>query len=332
MTIRTIHIGVGGRGVWPLRLMAEREDYESVGLVDIKPDKLATARELTGLGEEACFSSLDDALQAVEADAVVVVTPPDFHAPHCFEAVRAGKHVLVEKPFTKDLGQAHAIVQAAAERDLKVAICQNRRFSPVTQTIHRLVRDRVYGPPSFGAMNTFGWRPGVHHSGTDQHSYLWERGIHDLDALHFMLDARPVRVWGHSFNPSWSPYAGGAGIQAWVEFDGGISFSLLCTFASRTKGSDLRIECEEGTLVLQDGELLLHRPAADEPESVPFDDLLSAGEGALLDGFYRYIREGIEPSFSAPRNLVTVGLVESIGEASDRGEVLDFDAYVASRT
>jgi len=331
MTVRTIHLGVGGRGVWPLRLMSERDDFDSVALVDVRPDKLAEAREMTGLGEEICFSALEDALQAVEADAVVVITPPDFHAKHCHMALQAGKHVLVEKPFTKDLAMADALVKQADAAGLKIAVCQNKRFGAPYQTIRRLIREGAFGAPHFGLMTTFGWRPGVHHSGFDRHSYLWERGIHDLDTLHFMLCARPVRVWAHSFNPPWSPYAGGAGFQGWVEFAGGISFGLLCTFASRLKGSSLSIECETGTLELKGSQLLAHRTGVAEPEIIPLDEAPSP-ENALLDGFYRYISEGVEPEFSGPQNLLTVGLVESLGAASDHGGVLDFAAYVTSRT
>ena len=331
MTLRTIHIGVGGRGVWPLRRMTEREDYQTVALVDVRPDKLAEARELTGLGEEACFGAAEDALAAVEADAVVVITPPDFHAKHCEQAVQAGKHVLVEKPFAKDLSMAHALVQQADARDVRIVVCQNRRFDAAFQTINRLVRDRVYGAPCYGLMTTFGWRPGTHHSGLDRHSYLWERGIHDLDGLRFMLDAEPKRMWGHSFNPPWSPYAGGAGVQAWVEFEGGISFGLLNTFASHARGSSLRIECEKGTLELVGGDLIVHRPGVGEPESVPLDEALNS-EIVLLDLFQEYITEGIEPHVSGRQNLPTIALVEGIGAASDHGAVLDFEAFVAART
>ncbi|MXW79197.1 MAG: gfo/Idh/MocA family oxidoreductase, partial [Gemmatimonadetes bacterium] len=94
MTIRTIHVGAGGRGRWPLSRFRDRTDFEAVALVDVNEENLATSRETTGLGEEACFSTPADALQAVDADAVVVITPPDLHAGQCLEAVRAGKHVL----------------------------------------------------------------------------------------------------------------------------------------------------------------------------------------------------------------------------------------------
>ena len=191
MTIRTIHVGAGGRGRWPLNRFRDRTDFEAVALVDVSEENLATARETTGLGEEACFSTPADALQAVDADAVVVITPPDLHAGQCLEAVRAGKHVLVEKPFTKDLSQARQIVAEASERGLKVAVTQNARYYPPVLTIRRLLQSGELGQPAFGLMTKYGWRPRVHHSGADQHAYLWERGIHDFDQLRHLLDSEP---------------------------------------------------------------------------------------------------------------------------------------------
>ena len=55
MTIRTIHVGAGGRGRWPLNRFRDRTDFEAVALVDVSAENLAVARETTGLGEEACF-------------------------------------------------------------------------------------------------------------------------------------------------------------------------------------------------------------------------------------------------------------------------------------
>jgi predicted dehydrogenase len=330
MALRTIHVGVGGRGVWPLQLMPRRGDYRPVALVDTRPERLAQARQLADLGEAACFSALEDALGAVAADAVVVITPPDFHAKHCHLAVQAGKHVLVEKPFAKDLSTAGALVRAADQAGVRIAVCQNKRFGAVYRTLGRLIRQGDLGAPAFGLMSVSGWRPGVHHSGLDRHAYLWERGIHDLDTLRYVLDARPRRVWAHSFNPPWSPYAGGGGFHGWIEFDGGISFGMMCTFAGRGKGSSLRIECREGALELRGDTLEVLRSGAAQPEALPLDPGPDS-ETALLDGFRRYVLEGVEPEFSGRENLATVALVECLGAAADRGEVLDFDEYVAER-
>jgi len=331
MAVRTIHIGVGGRGVWPLDAMAHRTDFQPVALVDIRHDKLEAARQRTGLGPQACFHSLEEALEAVPADAVVVITPPDFHAKHCHLALQAGRHVLVEKPFTKDLGSADALVRLAAAARLQLEVCQNRRFEPACQTLRRLLADGVYGKPRYGLLTTFGWRPGVHHSGTDRHSYLWERGIHDLDTIAALIGSAPQRLWAHSFNPPASPYAGGAALHGWVEFAGGVSFGLLCTFAAHGRGSRLHVECDEAALVLEGQRLLVHRRGVAAAEELALDSVRPAEE-RLLDDFHQAVTGGVEPESSGARNLITVALVEAMGAASDQGRVLDFADYLRTRT
>ncbi len=327
MTIRTVHLGTGGRGRWPVQSISGREDFESVALVDVVEENLQAAMETSGLGEEACFTSLDAALQAVEADAVVVITPPDLHYEQCLEAVRSSKHVLVEKPFTKDLKQGRQIVDEADAAGLKVAVCQQRQLDPLATTLRRLIRAGTYGVPEFGLMTKFGWRPGTHHSGDDRHAYLWERGIHDLDEIVSVLGSRPVRVWADSFNPSWSPYQGGGGFHGWVQFDSGTRFGLLCTFASHGSGSSLRIECTGGAIEQVADGLRVQTPGGAKSVIVPLDETNSQEE--LLDGFRRYVEEGVEPPFSGRDNLVVLGLVEALGVASDQGAVLDFEAYLA---
>tara|TARA_B100001123_G_scaffold82937_1_gene94611 strand:- start:4713 stop:5708 length:996 start_codon:yes stop_codon:yes gene_type:complete len=330
MTIRLIHIGVGGRGKWPVRRVTQRGDLSSVALVDTDEDHLAAAMEVSGLNEWNCFRSLEVALNNTDADAVVVITPPQLHSDQCLQAIRVGKHVLVEKPFTKSLVEARALVSEAEKQGVKIAVCQNARYSAAHVTINRLVKQGGLGKPMFGLMTKFGWRPGVHHSGIDAHSYLWERGIHDLDTMRFMFDSNPARIWGHSFNPVWSPYAGGAGAHAWVEFENGATCGYLCTFAAHKGGSSLRIELEGGALELSGSRLTLRRPGSEEDESIPLDDVPHPEE-ILLNGFVEYVGSGIEPEFSGPNNLTTIALVEGLGLASDEGRVVDFRTLMESK-
>ena len=328
MSHRVIHVGSGGRGAWPVRHAAERDDLTSVALVDVNPENLAKARETSGLGEDACFDSMTAALAEVEADIVVVITPPDLHTEQCLEAVRAGKHVLVEKPFTKCLKEANQVVTEAEERGLKVAVTQNARYAGPSLTLSNLVKDGTLGAASFGLMTKYGWRPRTHHSGEDKHAYLWERGVHDMDTALAIFNDRPKRVWCHSFNPGWSPYKGGGGIHAWIEFEKGATCGFLCTFAAHSGGSSFRLEFEQGAVEQVGNELELQRPGAEEKEKVPQAEG-DAPETVLLDGFLKFIDEGVEPEFSGRKNLNTVGIVECLGVASDRGAVLDFDEYLA---
>lgn len=95
--IRTIHVGVGRRGRWPLEVLTADSRFQPAALVDVSPELLAEAQALTGLDETVSFSQLEEALATVPADAVIICTPTKFHAPLARQAFQAGKHVLVEK-------------------------------------------------------------------------------------------------------------------------------------------------------------------------------------------------------------------------------------------
>lgn len=78
-------------------------------------------------------------------DAVVIATPNRDHAPLAIAALQAGKHVLVDKPFTLDVAEAEAVVQAAQAAERVVSVFQNRRFDADFLTLRRLLDDGVLG-------------------------------------------------------------------------------------------------------------------------------------------------------------------------------------------
>ncbi|HEY0333390.1 MAG TPA: oxidoreductase [Stenotrophomonas sp.] len=78
-------------------------------------------------------------------DAVVIATPNDTHASIALEALAAGKHVLVDKPFTLDLSQARSVAEAARRAGRVVSVFQNRRWDGDFLTVRRLIDDNVLG-------------------------------------------------------------------------------------------------------------------------------------------------------------------------------------------
>ncbi|MBM4436942.1 MAG: Gfo/Idh/MocA family oxidoreductase, partial [Actinobacteria bacterium] len=111
--LNVIQVGVGGRGRQHLcAQVALPERFRITGLVDVAPAAFQEARAITGLTGSACFPSLAAALAGVPCDAVSVITPGHLHTPYLEEALAAGKHVIVEKPFTCDLAEAERVVAA----------------------------------------------------------------------------------------------------------------------------------------------------------------------------------------------------------------------------
>ncbi len=59
---------------------------------------------------------------------MVIASPNDTHAPLALAALEAGKHVVVDKPFTLDLAQARTLIAAAEKHDRLLSVFQNRRW------------------------------------------------------------------------------------------------------------------------------------------------------------------------------------------------------------
>ena len=321
--LRVIQAGVGGRGGSFLGQVSDSDRFEHVAFVDVSNESLAKARETVPLADDRCFHSLEDALSEVECDAVFVITPPQLHAPQCNMALDAGKHVLVEKPFTKSLVDARAIVAKAEANGLCVVVTQNRRYGVREIAVRRLLESGGYGRVCAGSICASGMRGRVHHSGEDEHAYLWERGIHDLDTLlHYVAPRRAVRVSAKSFNPPFSPYKGGASSYGWIEFDDGSVFSLTLSLMSHGGCYEFVIDCEKAAITV--GSQTQVHPEDGEPETVTEDIPGHRGElHCVLEALYEYVTQGIEPPISGRNNLATIELVESLARSSDENRVME---------
>lgn len=95
--------------------------------------------------EVAVLADLDTVLADPALDAVVLATPNQTHAPFALQALAAGKHVLVDKPFALDAAQARAVVAAASAAGRIVSVFQNRRWDADFLTVRRLIDEGQLG-------------------------------------------------------------------------------------------------------------------------------------------------------------------------------------------
>jgi 1,5-anhydro-D-fructose reductase (1,5-anhydro-D-mannitol-forming) len=93
------------------------------------------------------FASLDEALSKAGFDAVYIATPVFLHAPQTLAALRAGFHVLCEKPMALNLGQAQSMVDAAAQHRRYLGVAYYRRAYPKVQRALELIRGGTIGEP-----------------------------------------------------------------------------------------------------------------------------------------------------------------------------------------
>ncbi len=122
-------LGAGHLGKIHIRLIRELENnYQLVGFHDPNPETSAEAEQLFNTKS---WSSPEELIAAV--DCVDIVTPTLYHFELAALALRAGKHVFIEKPVTQTLGEAHELMRIARENGATVQVGHVERFNPAFQ-------------------------------------------------------------------------------------------------------------------------------------------------------------------------------------------------------
>src|SRR5215207_2623981 len=214
---------MGGWGLLWGATVRRSADAELVACVDMDPASRARAQEKLEMPAERCFASLADALAAVECNAVLVTTFLPAHVLVALEALAAGKHVLLEKPFAPTLADARRVVDAAAAQSKILMISQNYRFYPAARTAAALVREGTLG--AVGTINV-DFRRYANSAQLEGHRHyalrqplLLDMAIHHFDLMRMLLGQEPQQVNCHAWNPPWSKFTEPAAAVATIQFD-----------------------------------------------------------------------------------------------------------------
>lgn len=144
MTVGVAVVGTGFGCLTHVRAL-RAAGFEVLVLVGRDPEKTTERAARFGIGR-AC-TSLSEALAVDGVDAVTIATPPYTHAAIAHEAIAAGKHVLCEKPFTRDAAEARSLLDAAERAGVVHLLGAEMRFTPGQALLARVVRDGSIGDP-----------------------------------------------------------------------------------------------------------------------------------------------------------------------------------------
>ncbi len=128
--------------------------FDVVALVGRDPAR--TAERAARVGIPQPFTSLTDALARTDVDAVVVATPPNSHAELVLEAVAAGKHVVCEKPFARDAGDARRMLAAAEQAGVVHLVGTEYRWGATQGLATRAIAEGAIGTPRLATFLLFG--------------------------------------------------------------------------------------------------------------------------------------------------------------------------------
>jgi predicted dehydrogenase len=236
-----------------------------VAVHDLDPRRAeAAAREL-GVPTAATLEEL----LGHDADVAVVLAPHPAHAELTLAAVRAGRHVLVEKPLAVTVGEADAVVAAARAAQRIVAVAFQQRTRSEVQEALRLVRAGALGelqrvvlvaswPRRASYYRLAPWRGTWQGEGG---GVLLNQGPHDLDLL-CLLAGLPARVTART-RTAVHAIETEDGVSALLEWEGGATGSLHLSTAEVDEPQRLELTGTHGRLRLRPGRLELWRNEED---------------------------------------------------------------------
>jgi len=315
-----------GRGRSHLRsVLALPERYELAGVVDLDAVRLHGLCAEEGLATDLAFGSLETALAGGRCDAVVVATWARTHEDLVEQALQAGAHVLVEKPFALTLAAARRLLTLAEARDRKIVVVQQWRYLPGQRTMRRLLRERRWGEPQVGHLLSYKARGGEYPD--SPHSQLWQMTVHEVDSLLGMMGQPVSAVSGHSFRPPATTWRRESTATAELTLDSGCRVALVSTSDARINSLELRVECERGAVRYRNarsfsGEerIEVATSAAEGWQEQAIDSAPALGlDQQVAAGFADWINGGAEPETSGRRNLQVLGVLDALLEAGRTG-------------
>lgn len=201
--VRLAVIGVGMISSFHMNAIDAIEGVELAGVYDAP--SMDRAREIAKSRGVTAYATLDALWQDKQVDGVCICTPSGTHGSLALEAIRNGKHVLIEKPMALTPEECEAIRVEAARGNLQVGVVSQLRFSPGIQLVRQAVQDGKLGKILYTELNMKYYRNADYYSGStwrgtktmDGGGALMNQGIHGVDLLQYIA-GMPQAVFAQS--------------------------------------------------------------------------------------------------------------------------------------
>ncbi|AGB73430.1 MULTISPECIES: Gfo/Idh/MocA family protein [Rhizobium] len=193
-----LRIGVIGAGLWGnnhAHTFNVLPETELVGVCDLDEGRALKMKESFGAIE--AFTDYQKLIASDRIDAVSVATPDFTHTPIILAALKAGKHVLSEKPLATTVKEAEEIAEAAAKSKGKLMIDFHNRVNPILAQVRDMIQEGQIGLAKHGTarLSNTTFVPFEMLSWAAKSSALWFLGSHLVDVLRFILEDEVTRVY-----------------------------------------------------------------------------------------------------------------------------------------
>lgn len=185
-----LKVGIVGFGYWGPNLVRNfsiSPHFEMTALAEPREDR--RERALAQFPYLRLYDEAEEMIAAPDLEAVAIASPVGTHFALAEQALRQGKHVLVEKPLARTVAEGEELAALASHQGLTLLVDHTFLFTGAVQSIRQLYLDGELGRISYYdsmRVNLGLFQPDV--------NVLWDLGPHDLSIMDFILDEEPVYI------------------------------------------------------------------------------------------------------------------------------------------
>ena len=222
---------------------------------DVKEDR---AKTLAAKHSARHYTNIEELLQAEkEIDVVSVCTPNAMHSSHTILSLKAGRHVLCEKPMALSVKECKAMIEAAEENWKYLFIVKQNRFNPPVVELKKLIDEGRLGKILSAEVNCFWNRNNEYYKQSDwkgrkaiDGGTLFTQFSHFIDLMYWLVgDVKQVHAFGRNLNHAGTIEFEDTGAVT-IEFAGGAIGTLNYTVNSYGKNMEgsITVFGEKGTV------------------------------------------------------------------------------------
>lgn len=247
-------------------------EFTVTAIADINPARLEFAKDQDET--ITTFDNADDMINSGLCDAILVAVPHYDHPKYAIAAMKAGLHVMVEKPAGVYTKQVREMNEEAKKHNVVFGMMFNQRTNSVYKKMRELVKSGEYGQIRRTNWLITNWyRPKAYYdSGAWRASWRGEGGgvllnqcPHNLDLLQWIC-GMPVKVQANLKYGKWHDIEVEDDVTAYLEYENGATGVFITSTGDACGSNRFEVQMDKAKLVVEDGNLTVYELEVAEPE------------------------------------------------------------------
>ncbi|RYD29961.1 MAG: Gfo/Idh/MocA family oxidoreductase [Verrucomicrobiaceae bacterium] len=305
-----------------------------VALVSGHPDKAAKIAKAHDIAPDAIYNydNFDNIAGDKRIDVVYIVLPNSMHAEFTIRALKAGKHVLCEKPMAVSVAEGESMRDAATATRLKLSIAYRLHHEPLNRQVMEWCKERKFGKiRSINSSNCQNVKaPNIRLSSKLGGGPVGDVGVYSINAARYITGEEPYEVMATAFQPDDDPRFREVPetVAFLLRYPSGIIATCDCSFGT-TESRRYRVLCERGFLEMDPAfsyrglKLRTKEDLAEESSGLEEVNLRQVDHfAAEMDAFSKAVIEDGEVITPASMGIADLKIIAAIHESVKTGAVV----------